>query len=422
MVDDPLSGYEEFDAPRFEKEFGRKPRRNQAQLDLLGWCSHARDMSVWNQWRKDDPKDEVWLEGINLRGAHLGGARLSPADLEEARDFFANMKPADVGDERVEGAQAYWASLESEGFTCAHLKGAGLIGAHLEGANLIGAELEGVNLRDAHLEDAYLWVAHLQGAYLWTAQMQGAHLSCAHLEGAIFRRAVVDNYTSFWRCTVDKNTDFSGVGIAICRIPPGLKDTLDYNIRRKRCWEGSRTRKTLNFPMNAFWTISDYGRSTGRIALCFFVLSLFFAGIYYFSERSGMSLVQNLSAAAASVEPDADTGPWLLRYPTVYFSESRGVSFVEHLPAIAASVEPDADTGLWLLRWRTIYFSIVTMTTLGFGDMYANPGSILGHIILTIQVMLGYVLLGALICRFGIYFQSQGPPAPLSRTWKPSKN
>jgi len=61
------------------------------------------------------------------------------------------------------------------------------------------------------------------------------------------------------------------------------------------------------------------------------------------------------------------------------------------------------------LVFRVIYFSVVTMTTLGFGDMYANPQSYLGHALLVFQVLLGYVLLGALITRLSILFTSGGP-------------
>jgi hypothetical protein len=41
--------------------------------------------------------------------------------------------------------------------------------------------------------------------------------------------------------------------------------------------------------------------------------------------------------------------------------------------------------------------------------MYASPHSILAHILLTIQVILGYVLLGALVTRFVVLFTAGGP-------------
>jgi len=41
--------------------------------------------------------------------------------------------------------------------------------------------------------------------------------------------------------------------------------------------------------------------------------------------------------------------------------------------------------------------------------MFANAQSIWGHILLTFQVILGYVLLGALITRFAVLFTAGGP-------------
>lgn len=65
-----------------------------------------------------------------------------------------------------------------------------------------------------------------------------------------------------------------------------------------------------------------------------------------------------------------------------------------------------------LLKLTYSYFpatasAIVVM--FGFGDMYANPQSISGHFLLTFQVILGYVLLGALVTRFAVLFTAGGP-------------
>ena len=49
------------------------------------------------------------------------------------------------------------------------------------------------------------------------------------------------------------------------------------------------------------------------------------------------------------------------------------------------------------------------MTTLGFGDIAANPDSWTGQTLLMIQVILGYVLLGALVTRFAVLFTAGGP-------------
>lgn len=55
------------------------------------------------------------------------------------------------------------------------------------------------------------------------------------------------------------------------------------------------------------------------------------------------------------------------------------------------------------------------MTTLGFGDIHAGTSEAewaawAGHVLLTIQVLLGYFMLGVLITRLAILFQSPGAP------------
>ena len=47
--------------------------------------------------------------------------------------------------------------------------------------------------------------------------------------------------------------------------------------------------------------------------------------------------------------------------------------------------------------------------------MYANKGSIAGQVILALQVILGYVLLGALVTRFAVLFTAGGPAGRFSK-------
>ncbi len=46
-------------------------------------------------------------------------------------------------------------------------------------------------------------------------------------------------------------------------------------------------------------------------------------------------------------------------------------------------------------RFTPFYYSFVTMTTLGFGDV--KPGCLLGEILVTFEVVLGYATLGILV-------------------------
>jgi hypothetical protein len=45
--------------------------------------------------------------------------------------------------------------------------------------------------------------------------------------------------------------------------------------------------------------------------------------------------------------------------------------------------------------WTPFYYSFVTFTTLGFGDV--TPGNLGGEIIVTVEVVLGYITLGILV-------------------------
>jgi hypothetical protein len=63
-------------------------------------------------------------------------------------------------------------------------------------------------------------------------------------------------------------------------------------------------------------------------------------------------------------------------------------------------------SGLALLR--ALHFSVVIMTV-GFTNMHANAHSVCAHILVSLQMILGFVLLGALVTRFAVLFTAGGP-------------
>ncbi len=426
--------------------------RNVEQYEMLLRCSNKADTCEWNNWRKaNQSKDEINLQGANLNDLNLDGIDLSDA----------NLMGADLRKVRLNGANLSGSSLKKALLDEAHLTGADLNGAclaeisahliHFEGAkhietdwrnaqlrspffanasfdraNLNEAQLEYANLRDASLVRTQLVNANLQNADMQRVTISGANLKNAnlkqailqnsvitdtdmnevdllacnlrhsriymsslqnadlmktglegtefignHLEGADFRMAVVDGSTLLLNCTFDNKTDFRGSGMANLRIPESDRYFLEYNIRRINWQDWYENHKWLQLPVKMFWMISDYGYSTWRIILVFAGSVLFFAVVYAVSARlmSPLGIVDRLP-----VEPHS---------PKWHF-------------------------GLVTLI-RPVYFSIVTMTTLGFGDIRANPRSILGHLLVIIQVIWGYFLLGALITRLGILFTSGGP-------------
>jgi hypothetical protein len=261
--------------------------------------------------------------------------------------------------------------LEGADFFQIHLAGVDLVGAHLEGAEmreshfqkarLTGAHLERAKLGHAHLEGAGLRMAHLQGADLQDAHLEGACLHNAHLEGADFTDAIVDGETLIVGCTYDKETNFTGVALRSARVRPQLRSALEANVRRlmwTEWYQASRLNRWILQPfVRFFWFLSGYGTSTKRLLGLFMTFALAFALVYWLCP----GMVEG-------------TG-WNTQV-------SSGTALV-----------------------RSIYFSVVTMTTLGFGDMHAASGNIPGYVLLTLHVFLGYILLGSLITRFAIMFQ-----------------
>ena len=281
--------------------------------------------------------------------------------------------------------------LEGADFCDAYLEGALLWGANIKEAQLINANLECADLTEADLSKADLTYAHLKGTNFTRAklkmtdfegaQLEGAWFDEADLRGAQFQWSSVDGATLIRNCKIDSITDFSAVGLEGTRIEPATKQLLNYNVRCLYWKRWYSYHPKLRWLVKPFWLMSDYGLSTGRVIVTFFALALVFANIYHHWGRiAPPGIVENL------------------------FVDRNGI------------VIPS-----WLVPLRTLYFSIVTMTTLGFGDMYANAQSIWGHILLSMQVILGYVLLGALVTRFAVLFTAGGPARRFADEKKTSK-
>jgi len=353
--------------------YPKNPADPQQQYDFLKWCAEHSRIDEWNKWRFANSQVDLVLDRVDLSDAHLENA-----------DFCAYQRvPRETG---PQGPILFrLVSLKDANLSGAHLTRAQFFSAHLEGTDLSHAILDHANLHGAHLEKHGSQATQLQNADLTRANLCGTDLTGCKLEHATLRLATVNESTLFEEFGFDKYTDFTGVALDAARIEPSVKDLLKYSIRWSNWRNWYKMHKWLCWlwwPIPLFWWISDYGRSTLRIILSFFLLAFLFALGYY---RSGL-----------------DGGDCMI------------ANLFNTPPPACKPLDP------LLIAVRAVYFSIVTMTTLGFGDMHAAPGSPCGHLWLTLQVILGYVLLGALITRFTVLFQAGGPGGrfPGERIWR----
>ncbi len=338
-----------------EREEKRERKFSQEQYEMLLRCQDKEDMKEWNKWRLKNPKQDVLLEGADfsffyLQNAHLN--QLGQYDDQKGKWLEIKnkvyMKGAHCESAQMKSANLSWADLENANFRETRLDNSRLHGARLKDTIGWSAYFQGTNLRDAILEGADLQGAHLEGACI----------SGANLESANFHLAHVDSSTLIWACKVGRKTNLSGVALDIAQIDPETKQLLQYNIRRKNWEEWYKEHTRLKWLVQSFWWMSDYGLQTWRIIVTFFGLALIFALAY-----------------------------WL--WPSCVMANDK-IGDIRGL-------------------WHALYFSVVTMTTLGFGDIAANPDSWGGQTLLMLQVILGYVLLGALVTRFAVLFTAGGP-------------
>jgi hypothetical protein len=144
-----------------------------------------------------------------------------------------------------------------------------------------------------------------------------------------------------------------------------------------------RGRPFLRWPVLFFWLMSDYGRSTSRVIASFFAWALLFACIYYFSGAYDYYRNNNIH------------NPGLIKN-----------LFTIDIDPFNDVIAPVSDG---VVPVRAFYFFIVTMTTLGLGDMCASPASCAGHLLLVAQVLIGYMLLAVLVTRLAVLFTAGGP-------------
>jgi len=279
------------------------------------------------------------LSDANLRGANLSSANLSSAEISDTDFVGATLKETilrnAIGKANFKEANLSQADLRQALLVEANFKGANLYRVDLVGARLEGAKFENANLREADLQEADLQNAHLQKANLMRAKLRGARVEEADIECA--------NLTS-----VDfNNADVTGVHFKNLGKCKGIRLEGCYGspkfVREAKDNEFIEEFKNNHPIYHWFWWISSY---CGRSLRLWILWSTLFASLF--------ALIISILGK-----------------------------------------EDHFDCDLPFNGITEIYYSIVTFTTFGFGDI--TPISIPAMIFVTIEVIIGYLMLGGLI-------------------------
>lgn len=279
------------------------------------------------------------LSGQDLSQCSMRKTRLAHAKLVDAVLYQADLREAEFLGADLSGADLCEVQAKGAGFGHAILKQARMSGGQFERCSFSGADLGQADIATANFAEARLREVNLRGVEGIRSSFKSADLSEAQVHGANFRE--VDLREA-------KLTHIRGYEEAVWI----LADT------RHADWRGSslfrrhmmdenylyefRTSSRANAIGYAIWeATSDCGRSASRWGMWTAFIAVSFAGIY-----EGMAI----------------------------------------------------DYGAHEAPLSSLYFSIVTLTTLGFGDVLPADGWAQGAVL--VEVVLGYVMLGGLLSMF----------------------
>ena len=272
------------------------------------------------------------------------GRDLRHADLSQANLYEGDLNGANLSEAMLRGADLRKAELRD---------------ADLGKADLRFADVRGADLRAAHLRQAELWGADLRKAALFQAELSGAECSWTDLRGANLDFAEMrrtpqagnkpPRETSFARARFDDTTSF--LAVRTNEVDWTLAARLKRHVEDQQWLYEWRTQsKWHSRVLYHLWSFTcDCGRSFLQWAVISLILALVFGSCFYvWGDRF------NLSGCPGKTLWDA--------HP-----------------------------------FMAMYYSVVTFTTLGFGDVTPKPDQPLIQLLVTLEVILGYIMLGGLV-------------------------
>ncbi len=291
------------------------------------------------------------LEGVDLSGADLSLIKGENVDLRNAR-------------------------LEKTTFFKADLKGALLHGAYISEADFTGADLSHAHLENIEGHKVGFGAANLQGTSFFEADLHSTTFTKADLRRADFRCA--DMTACRLREADLRGADFTEstlqyADLSLCRVAHAKFDNADFRQARLRA---------LNGYERASWIgadIRDINFAGG------YLLRRFIMDQNYLKEFKEKSRFTNIIYWIWFITSDCgrSMSRWILwtMVITLFFAwlyTMVGIDYGEY-PTLLSS----------------LYFSVVTLTTLGYGDVV--PKSLSGQIVAMLEVMTGYLMLGGLL-------------------------
>ncbi|MCK5541891.1 MAG: pentapeptide repeat-containing protein [Desulfobacterales bacterium] len=339
-----------------------KSRWNERDSNGGEAISHQMLHRLKTECRKNNFKRPLQLD---LRGITLLHEDLSDLDLSGYDFSYANLNQSNFLGTTFSYSKFHKASLEQVIFDECEFIGSDLSHASLnecsaQRCGFGGADLSHASMINADLSNATFSRSILAQADLRASNLEKARLSEADLSGAIFTRSKLSK-SDFKKSNV-KGASFELADMQGCRLL-GIKNF------KKAKWIGADIR---GLDLRGAYLVRRYIADENYL-FEFQASSRFHRAIYLLWWAS------------------SDCGRSLLRW----FVWLTCITLI--FAAIYSQLE--IDYGAHRTLFSPVYFSVVTVTTLGYGD--AVPASLTAQIFVTFQAITGYMGLGGLLSILG---------------------
>jgi hypothetical protein len=293
------------------------------------------------------PKD---LRGISLDKTDLSGVeRLAETCFDYAR----------LTSVKFDGCILFGAS-----FRHAKIKRSTFLDAKLSNGDFTKARLIQVSFLAAKMRKCML-----RGAVLKDCEFSKVDFSGVEFNSKLSLRFLRDPLNTCKRTRVSgfqqdiREDKFGGIGY----------DFLSFLRRQDRI---DKMWKSDKFLAAIFFIFTDYGRSMIRLAIWIFVIWVLFGAIYAgYQVPNCLKNVKPAVKLLTSLSPD-------IKWPEK-INKKEG--------SVCSATGSDEEADRVRECFDPYYFSIVTLTTLGFGDIV--PMNWKGKILVTVEAMMGYILL-----------------------------
>jgi len=279
------------------------------------------------------------MSGLNLSDVDFFRANLHRANLKKA-----NLSHTDLSETNLTKAALYKCDLRGAMLQEADLSGADLSDCDCTGANFQGAKLVNTNLTGANLQKANFLQSDLSNANLSHADVTSANFRAANLDGAELTHLIYGGFKTlsgkFYGIRGIDNTFGNAVFVRDAKD----QDYIDTLFEKIRGLPPSGVR-SFELALLHSWGLIDHGRSLMKVGFYAFIISTLYGLVYTFDMRFDWGMMDYSNSAKTWFTP--------------------------------------------------FYYSLVTYTTLGFGDVTAD--SLIGEMLVISEVVVGYFTLGLLL-------------------------